>query len=48
MASLTAKNQGPVTAAKPAMAALTAIMRQLPILANALPRDARPGTPKVA
>lgn len=43
-----AKYQALVTAGKPAKAAITAIMRKLIILANALLRANRPWTQKMA
>jgi transposase len=46
-AGLKARHLGLATAAKPAEVALTAIMRKLLSLANALLRDARPWTPKM-
>jgi transposase len=45
---LKAKYQALVAAGKPARVALTAIMRKLIILANALLRDQRHWTPKPA
>ncbi len=43
---LKAKYQALVTAGKPAKVAITAVMRKLLLLANALLRDRRPWQPK--
>ena len=47
-ADLNAKYRALIAAGKPAKVALTAIMRKLLILANALPRDGRTWAPKLA
>ena len=47
-ADLKAKYESLQTAGKPAKVALTAVMRKLVILANALLRDGRAGAPKPA
>ena len=47
-ADMKAKYQALITAGKPPKVAITAIMRKLTILANALLRDQRPWTPKAA